>query len=150
MSILTLSQISAAVDAAYQTTMALATPVKVAAVAIGDNATLRTDIYAGPKGTGFVVVAIVDLKWRTLTIAKQHGPETWREKAAPTFASLITECSDRRATAYETRGCSDKDYVDAITKQSSGNSTMIAVGREQQAGVIAARLQVKTDFPKPA
>lgn len=150
MSILTLSQISAAVDAAYQTALALTTPQKVAAQAIGDNATLRTDVYSGLKGTGVVVTATMNLTWRKFVIARQHGPETGREQPAPTLASLITECVTKRAAAYESRGCSDKDYVDAITKKSSTNATVAAEGAAQEIAVLAARLQVKTDFPKPA
>jgi hypothetical protein len=150
MSTLNLSQISAAVDAAYQTTLALAAPVKVAAQAIGDNATLRTDVYTGPKGAGFFVAATVDLKWRKLVIAKQHGPETQREQRAPTLASLLAECAAKRAAAYDSRGCSDKDYVDAITKMSSADPATKTAGAAQETAVLAARLQVKLDFPKPA
>ena len=150
MSTLTLSQISAAVEAAYQTTLALTTPKTVAAQAIGDNATLKTDVYTGPRGTGFVVSATMDLTWRKLTISRQHGPETWREQSAPTLASLLTECAAKRAAAYESRECSDKDYVDAITKKSSSDATVQADGTAQEAAVLAARLKVKTDFPIPS
>ncbi|MEI8234122.1 MAG: hypothetical protein WCH57_05495 [Verrucomicrobiota bacterium] len=149
MSTLNLSQISAAVDAAFQTTLALANPVRIAPQAIGDNATLRTDVYTGPKGAGFVVVATMDLKWRTLVIAKQHGAETSREQAAPTLASLLAECDAKRAAAYESRGCSDKDYVDAITKRSSSDATVKAEGDAQLTAVLAGRLKVKADIPKP-
>lgn len=149
MSKLTLSQISAAVAAAYQTTLALATPINVAPQAIGDNAMLRTDVYNGPKGPGFIVTVTMDLKWRKVVIARQHGPETWREQPAPTLASLLAECAAKRAAAYEARGCSDKDYVDAITKMSSPDPATKTAGAAQETAVLAARLQVKLDFPKP-
>jgi hypothetical protein len=97
------------VDAAYQTTLAQTPPQKVAAQAIGDNATLRTDVYAGPKGTGVVVAATVDLKWRKLSIAKQHGPEAQREQPAPPLASILKMVQSGFDSALA------KGYSDATT-----------------------------------
>ena len=146
---LTLSQISAAVDAAYQTTLALPQPQRVALQQIADNCTLRTDVYNGPKGSGFIVAATVDLKWRKLMISKQHGPETQWEQPAPALEILLKWCDEKRAAAYESRGCSTKDFVDAVTKESSTDPTEQTAGTAQRLAVLAARLQVKSDFPKP-
>ena len=100
METLTLAQINSAVDAAFQSALAQSPAQRVSATPIGDNATLRTDIYTGPQGLGFVVVAVVDLKFRKLVIAKQHGPETWREQPAPSDESLLDECRKARAKEY--------------------------------------------------
>ena len=143
---LTLSQIVAAMDAAFQA--ALSNPQKVAAQPIGDNAILRTDIYTGPKGSGFAVSAVVDLKWRKLVIARQHGPETWREAPAPTLESLVEECQKLRAEAYESQG-SVYDLTDAETKLASSDPAVQAEGAEQKAAVLAKRLEIKSGIPKP-
>jgi len=148
MSTLTLSQISAAVDAAFQTTLALAQPQRVAPQTIGDNATLRTDLYTGPKGTGFVVAAVVDLKWRKLVIAKQHGPETGREQPTPSLTSLLKECQKARAARYEAEA-SVYDLADAETKLASTDPAVQAEGAAQKAAVLAKRLAIKTALPKP-
>lgn len=144
----TLQQVTAAVDAAFQTA-AQQNPVQSAAPrAIADNATIRTDVYSGPKGLGFAVTAVLDLHYRKLVITRQSGPEPLRERPAPSLASLLAECDARRAAAYDARGCSTRDYVDAVTKQASSDPAMKAEGEAQLAAVLAARLQVKTDFPK--
>ena len=98
---LTLAQINDAVIAAFQTTLALPQPQRVAAQPIGTNATLRTDCYSGPKGTGFAVVATVDLGWRTLAIVKQHGPESWRELPLNRNALLAELSSSYAKTCAE-------------------------------------------------
>lgn len=77
MNTLTLSQIDAAVDAAFQT--ALAAPQRIAPQQIGDGCNLRTDVYVGPRGSGFAVVAQIKIGQRTIARVRQHGPETWRE-----------------------------------------------------------------------
>jgi len=148
MNTLTLSQIDAAVDAAFQTTLALPTPVKIASQAIGDNATLHTDVYTGPKGTGFAVIAVVDLKWRKLVVAKQHGPETAREQPAPTLASLLKECQKARAARYDAEA-SVYDLADAETKLASTDTAVQAEGAAQKTAVLAKRLTIKAEIPKP-
>lgn len=142
---LTLTQINAAVDAAFQTSLAQTPPQKLASQAIGDNCTLRTDVYTGPRGTGFVVVAAVDLKWRKLSICKQHGPETQRELAAPTLESLLTECRAKREAAYPPY----QDLLDGMAKQSSADAAVKSAGDAQVANYFAACLAVKAAFPKP-
>ena len=52
-----------------------------------------------------------------------------------------------RAMAYDARGCSYKDYVDAVTKQSSSDAALKAEGDAQLVAVLAARLKIKTDYP---
>ncbi|MEI7957898.1 MAG: hypothetical protein WCI40_02220 [Verrucomicrobiota bacterium] len=148
MNTLTLSQINAAVDAAFQTALALAQPQRIAPQAIGDNATLRTDVYTGPKGSGFVVVAVVDLKWRKLTVAKQHGPEAGREQPVPTIASLSQECQKARAARYDAEA-SVYDLADAETKLASSDPAVQAEGAAQKADALAKRLTIKAEIPKP-
>ena len=79
MNTLTLSQIGAVADAAFQTTLALPQQ-RVVPQAIGDNVTLRTDIYVGPFGSGFAVVAQIKIGERIIIRVRQHGPETARER----------------------------------------------------------------------
>ena len=147
----TLSEINAAVDAAFNAALALPNPARVAASSLGDNATLRTDTYTGPRGAGFVVMAVVNLGWRTLTIARQHGPETNRERPAPTLAALVAECQEMRAAAYAKAGnaCSVYDIADAETKLASSDPAVQAEGAAQKAAVLAQRLQIKAEIPKP-
>lgn len=140
---LTLEQIRAAVDAAFQT--ALPAPAR-SCYAIGTNAILRTDTYCGPKGKGFAVVAVVDLGWRKLVIARQHGPETWREQLAPTLDALVQECRELREKAYPPQA----DYLDAQVKQSSIDEAIAALGLAQEHAYKAACLAVKAKYPKPA
>jgi len=148
MDTLTLVQINAAVDAAFGAALAQPTPLKIASYSIGTNATLRTDVYTGQQGAGFVVVAMVNLPWRKLVIAKQHGPETWREQPAPTLASLLVECQEQRAIRYE-REASVFDLADAETKLASTDSAIQAEGAAQKAAVLAKRLEIKAAIPKP-
>lgn len=148
MSILNLTEINAAMDAAFAKTLALPTPVKVAAHAIGDNATLRTDVYAGPLGSGFAVVATVALPWRKMTLAKQYGPETWRERPLPTPESLVAECRKVRAFHYDSEA-SVYDLADAETKMASTDAAVQMEGAAQKAAVLARRLEIKAAFPKP-
>ena len=148
MNTLTLSQIVAAVDAAFQTALALPQPQRIAPQSVGDNATLRTDVYTGPKGSGLVVVATVTLPWRKLLIAKQHGPETERERPLPTLASLLMECQAARAKRYAAEA-SVYDLVDAETKTASTDPTVQAEGSAQKTAVLVKRLEIKAEIPKP-
>lgn len=145
---LTLSEIIAAVDAAYQTALAQSPAQQVASHDIGSNARLRTDLYAGSQGSGFVVVATVNLHYRALVIAKQHGPETWREHASPTLAGLVAECQQARAQRYEAQA-SVYDLADAETKLASTDPSVQAEGAAQKASVLATRLTIKGALPKP-
>lgn len=63
--------------------------------------------------------------------------------------ALLRRVDEKRSEAYDSRGCSAYDYVDAVTKQSSVDPATKAAGDAQLAGVLASRLQVKADFPKP-
>ena len=145
---LNMTQILAAVDAAFQTSLALPQPQRIAAQSIGDNATLRTDVYTGPRGSGFVVAATVDLGWRRLAITKQHGPETHREQPAPTLESLLAECQKARAKRYEAEA-SVYDLADAETKLASPDPSAQAEGSTQKAAALARRLQIKMEIQKP-
>jgi len=145
---LTLSQINAAVDAAFQTALAQTSPVRVSAVQISDNATLRTDVYYGANGGGFVVVATVDLRFRQLVISKQHGPETWRDRPAPELTSLLGECRNARAARYSAEA-SVFDLADAETKMTSSDPYVRAEGTQQKLAVFSKRLEIKNDLPKP-
>ena len=147
MSILTLSEINQAVEAAYATAATAATVLHSGPTAIGDNATLQTDVYDGPQGSGWAVTAFITLGMRKIAICKQVGPETWRNTSAFTVAGINAAQKALRAAAYMSRGCSDLDYVDAVTKQSSGDATIKAAGDAQLAAVLAARLKIKTDYP---
>jgi len=148
---LTLAQINAAVDAAFQTALAQTPPLRVSTVQIGDNATLRTDTYSGPLGPGFLVVATIDLVYRKLTIARQHGPETWRERPTPSLASLLEEVRSGRAAAYvdPANACDIYELADAETKLASADPTIAADGATQKTAALTKRLQIKSDFPKP-
>ncbi len=148
MNTLNLTQIIAAVDAAFQATLALPQPQRVAPHAVGDNVTLRTDVYTCKKGAGFVVAAVVALPWRKLVIAKQHGPETRREQPAPTLACLVKECQEARAKRYDAEA-SVFDLADAETKLASPDPVVQAEGAAQKAAVLAKRLQIKSEIPKP-
>lgn len=148
MMILTLREINAAVDAAYKTTLSQPSPQRVSSRQIGDNATLRTDVYLGPKGSGFVVVATVDIRWRRLVISKQHGPETWREHPAPEMTQLVAECQRARAARYEAEA-SVYDLADAETKIASLDPAVQAEGAAQKVAVMAKRLEIKAAIPKP-
>lgn len=148
MSNLTLSQINAAVEEAFQTAQTQSPAQRVPTHQIGENAVLRTDLYTGPNGTGFVVVATVDLKFRTLVIAKQSGPETARNQESPTLENLLLECQKARAKRYGAEA-SIYDLADAETKLASSNAGLQAEGATQKTAVLAKRLQIKTDLPKP-
>lgn len=146
--ILTLTQVNLALVAAFQTALALLNPAAVISQWIGSNATLRTDVYAGPQGSGFVVVATVDLGWRKLTISKQHGPEVWREQPSPSLASLTAECQKERARRYDSEA-SIFDLADAETKMSSLDTQIQNAGAAQKVAVLAKRLAIKAAVPKP-
>ena len=146
MSKLKLSEVVAAVEAAFKNTPTPA--VQVAPHQIGDNATLRTDVYTGPKGSGFVVTATLDLGWRKLVIARQSGPEAQREKIAPALEALVAECQRERARRYEAQA-SVYELADAETKLASTDPDEQAGGAAQKAAVLAKRLQIKTAVPKP-
>jgi len=145
---LTLTQISAAVEAAFQTTLALATPAPVAPRSLDDKTTLRTDIYTGPHGSGFIVSAVLDLGWRKLVVSKQHGPETHREAPMPTYASLLKECQEARAKRYDAEA-SVFDLADAETKLASSDPVIEAAGAVQKSAILAKRLEIKAAIPKP-
>jgi len=108
MNTLNLTQINAAVDAAFATALATwnahaldATQPALqhsAAQTIGDGVTLRTDTYTGPKGAGFAVAATLTIGKRALTACKQHGPETWRERALTRDGVLAALEADYAAT----------------------------------------------------
>ena len=90
MNTLTLTQINEAADAAFQTALVIfeahaadgAKPAlqRVAPQQICEGCILRTDVYAGIKGAGFIVVAQLAIGDRTISSIRQHGPETWRER----------------------------------------------------------------------
>ena len=145
---ITLTQISAEVDAAYAVALAQTPPQKVVTQQIGANATLRTDLYTGPQGSGFLVVATVDLGWRSLVITRQHGPETGREQPAPTLAALVLECQEERARRYNAEA-SVYDLADAETKLASPDPAIEAAGAVQKSSILARRLQFKAEVPKP-
>ena len=155
MNTLNLTQINAAVDAAFASALATwnahasdATQPALqhsTAQTIGDGVTLRTDVYTGPKGAGFAVVAGIDIHWRTVQIVKQHGPETHRDAPAPTVAALVTECRKLREAAYPPQA----DFLDAKVKQSSTNEVIAAAGLAQEHTYLAACLAVKAKYPKP-
>jgi len=83
-----ITQINAAVDAAFIATSALETPIMVASAPLDTNCTIRTDVYEGPQGKGFVVTAILDLTFCKVVHSRQSGPETFRERAFPTLEVL--------------------------------------------------------------
>ncbi len=155
MSTLTITQINAAVDAAFATALTTwnahaadaAQPAlqRSPAQTIGDGVTLRTDVYTGPRGAGFAVVAGIAIHWRTVQVVKQHGPETHRDAPAPTVAELVAECRKRREAAYPPQA----DYMDAKAKQSSPDEGIAAAGLAQEHTYLAACLSVKAKFPKP-
>ena len=145
---LSLSQINAALDAAFQAALAAPQPQRADVHSIGTNATLRTDIYSGAAGSGFLVTATVELGWRTLSIVRQHGPETWRELPSPTLERLVEECQKQRATRYASEA-SVYDLADAETKLASPEASVQAEGAAQKAAVLARRLEIKSELPKP-
>jgi len=108
MNTLNLTQINAAVDAAFATALATwnahaldATQPALqhsAVQTIGDGVTLRTDVYTGPRGAGFAIFATLTIGKRTLTACKQHGPETGRERALTRDAVLAALEADYAAT----------------------------------------------------
>ena len=130
---LKLTEINAAVDAAFNA--AVAAPQRVAPQVLGENATLRTDVYTGPRGAGFAVAAMVDLGWRKLEIARQHGPEMHREQPAPTLEALVAECEAKRQERY--RAEADPLFF----KSQRGEAT----GAEWLAKVA----QIRTEIPQP-
>ena len=148
MSQLTLSQINAAVDAAFATVLAQTPPQRVASAAIGDNAALRVDTYTSPKGAGLAVVATVDLKFRKLIIVRQHGPESFREQLAPELADLLEQCRAARAKRYDAEA-SVYDLADAETKLASADASEQESGAAQKTAVLIKRLQIKAEIPKP-
>lgn len=147
MSTISLSEINQAVEAAYATAADSSAVVHSGPTAIGDHATIQTDIYNGPHGSGWAVTAMITLGVRIVAICKQQGPETWRNTSVLTVGGINAAQKALRAKAYVSRGCSDLDYVDAVTKQSSDDATLKAVGDAQLAVVLAARLKIKTDYP---
>lgn len=68
-----------AVDAAYATAQSHPAKVAPAAISGASSWTLRTDLYAGPRGSGFQVVATLTLLDTVFSIRKQSGPETTRQ-----------------------------------------------------------------------
>ena len=155
---LTIAQISAAVDAAFASALEIFTahaadPIKPALTksaptAIGSNVTLRTDLYIGRQGAGFIVEATVDLKFRTLAITRQHGPEAFRGQPAPALSVLENECLAARAKRYGAE-CSVYDLADAEAKMSSTDPNVEAAGAVQKSANLAKRLQIKAELPKP-
>jgi hypothetical protein len=144
---LTLNQTNAAVLSAFETALSAADP-RAAVAQIGTNATLRTNRYTGALGSGFEVLAVLNLGWRELVITKQHGPETWREQPSPTLESLVAECQQKRAARYEAEA-SVFDLADAEAKLVSSDPEVQAEGAIQKTAVLAQRLQIKSELPKP-
>jgi len=142
---MTYAEVQAAVEAATTTALAQTPAVAVPPHAIGDNVTLCVQLKKD-KPTAFVVVAACTLGWKIYSIYRDSEQ---KHVHGPSLESLLSECSDVRAAAYESRGCSDKDYVDAVTKKASSDPATKTAGAAQEKAVLAARLQIKTDFPKP-
>lgn len=141
----TISKASAAVDLVYLKALGQTTPVQATPqTAIADNCTIGVDIYSGPNGSGFVVTAIVDLKFRKVFISKQSAPARL-DVPAPALSELLDECRAAREVAYPLAA----DYLDAKVKQSSSDSAIVAIGIAQEAAYLAACLAVKDQFPKP-
>lgn len=63
----------------------------------GAGLTLRTDIYNGPHGAGFAIIAALKIGDQTLCRVRQHGPETWRERAWDRMAIEAALEADYRA-----------------------------------------------------
>ena len=90
MNIITLSTIDAAVNAAFESAQAKFDPtpagaasikrLRVASKEIGAGCALCTDVYNGPRGTGFQVGAAVTIGSKRFVCVRNHGPETWRER----------------------------------------------------------------------
>ena len=99
----TLQIISAAVDAEFAAQLISAQHKDSAPISGVANATLRADTYNSPNGTGFAVVATIPAGSTSVSIVKQHGPETFRERPAITQdayenirLSHIPACSPRQ------------------------------------------------------
>ena len=80
MNILTPAQISTIVDEEFASTVALPKAIRVAPRPLGENSAIRTDVYVGPKGSGFVVVGTMKIGTMTFARSRQQGPETTRER----------------------------------------------------------------------
>jgi hypothetical protein len=83
--------IDAAIDAAFESARSLGDKVaRIAPVSLSSpdagclTETVQTDIYKGPKGSGFQIVGKISFSnGLTLVRIRQSGPEAHREKAWP-------------------------------------------------------------------
>ena len=128
---------------------ALTNPQCVAPHSLADTdsvtqCTLRTDVYNGPHGSGFAVVATLILGDQSVTIVRQHGPETHREKPAPTLAALLEKTLSLREKAYPPI----TDLADAMAKLQSLDPAIAGAGQAQLTAYSAACLSVKARYPK--
>jgi len=145
MALFTLSQVQAAVDAAFAATPV--PPVQAASSSIADNATMRTDVYTHPKGGGFRVVANINFGSVTLQIVRNSGPDTASERTVTQaqWDAAMVAYQALRAAAYP--DC--RLFLDAKVHESSANPTEQAAGAAQEASYLAACMAVKAKYPKP-
>ena len=141
----TLTQVQAAVDAAFSSTPN--PPVYIAPQPIADNATLWTDVYTHPQGAGFRVAAAINFGSVTGVIVRNSGPDTAsaRTMTQAQWDAAMVAYRALRAPAYPP----EADYLDAKVKQSSGDPAMQTAGAAQETTYLAACLAVKAKYPKP-
>jgi len=141
MNTLNMTPIKAAVAPAFQSALATFTAhaadaaqpalQRVAAQQIGEGCTLRTDVYAGPHGSGFAVVAMIKIGSRIITRVRQHSPETWRERDWDHKA--IQSALDEDYNAQVTEGITVNGITLAAQKDDCDKFTqLIALLREAE------------------
>jgi hypothetical protein len=101
-----------------------------------------------PVPDGFTVITPSDLD--ACLAAHQAEYDTWRatQDAATAKAQAVEACRQARASRYDAEA-SVYDLADAETKIASSDPTEQAAGAAQKAAVLAQRLQIKSDLPKP-
>jgi hypothetical protein len=69
---------------------------------VSDNAKIGVSHYDGPKGTGFIVTALVTIKGVTFPLSKSHGPENHNKKI-PTGIKLAQRTAFKPCTQRQMR-----------------------------------------------
>jgi hypothetical protein len=144
---MTINDIQDAIDAAFAA--ATANPVAVAASQLAANVSIQTDLYTGPQGPGFQVVARIGARTGTMpnygmiiSIVRQSGPETWRSVELPVSVSLTRQIMASLAS----------DLMNVFTSQPLGiqafyNPVRNAVAAALTQGNVADALEIVTTAP---
>jgi len=128
-----------AITAAFSTAQGHPQKVLSGTIAGVNNWTIRTDVYIGPKGSGFQVVAILKIGPLAVNLVHQSGPETTREKM-PSLALFKTQAI----------GALQMQYTAAIAKGITVNGVTLSATDASQAKLTSLFLLMPQISPSPA